>query len=129
MRVIRSREWRIYLPPNNSVKQLKLEAYELRSCVFINDKNGGWIVKPLPVEAQLSCIYGIAMDDYDGDGKMDLLTGGNFYQSKPEVGIYDASYGLLLKGDGNGDFGAMKSDRSGFFFKRSNQKYHYNKCR
>jgi len=98
-------------------KATKLEAYELRSCVFINDKKGGWIVKPLPVEAQLSCMYGIGMDDYDGDGKMDLLTGGNFYQSKPEVGIYDASYGSLLKGDGNGNFVAMNEKQSGLLLK------------
>jgi hypothetical protein len=98
-------------------KAVKLEAYELRSCVLINDKKGGYVVKPLPVQAQLSSVYGIGMDDYDGDGKMDLLTGGNFYQSKPEVGIYDASYGLLLKGDGKGEFVAMNSDRSGFFSK------------
>ena len=69
------------------------------------------------MEAQLSCIYGIGMNDYDGDGKMDLLAGGNFYQSKPEVGIYDASYGLLLKGDGKGGFVAMNSSYSGFFLK------------
>jgi enediyne biosynthesis protein E4 len=98
-------------------KAVKLEAYELRSCVFINDKKGGYIVKSLPVEAQLSSVYGIGMDDYDGDGKMDLLIGGNFYQSKPEVGIYDASYGQLLKGDGNGGFVAMNAEHSGFFSK------------
>ncbi|WP_394766963.1 hypothetical protein, partial [Ferruginibacter sp.] len=42
---------------------------------------------------------------------------GNFYQSKPEVGIYDASYGLLLKGDGKGNFKAIKANQSGFFIK------------
>ena len=26
------------------------------------------------------------------------------YQSNPEAGIYDASYGLMLKGDGTGNF-------------------------
>jgi hypothetical protein len=43
--------------------------------------------------------------------------GGNFYESKPEVGIYDASYGLLLKGDGKGGFAAVPATRSGFFVK------------
>jgi hypothetical protein len=32
---------------------------------------------------------------------MDIVLGGNFYESKPETGIYDASYGLLLKGNGS----------------------------
>ena len=39
--------------------------------------------------------------------------GGNFYQSKPEVGIYDASYGVLLKGDGKGNFTALTPQQSG----------------
>ena len=39
--------------------------------------------------------------------------GGNFYQSKPEVGIYDASYGVLLKGDGKGNFTAVNEKQSG----------------
>jgi hypothetical protein len=33
------------------------------------------------------------------------------------VGIYDASYGLLLKGDGEGSFAAVKEQQSGFFIK------------
>jgi len=43
--------------------------------------------------------------------------GGNFYQSKPEVGIYDASYGLLLKGDGKGKFKSETMEQSGINIK------------
>jgi hypothetical protein len=96
---------------------VKLDAYELRSCVFLNDGKGGFAKKALPGEAQFSPVYGISAGDYDGDGKMDLLVGGNFYESKPEVGIYDASYGLLLKGDGRGGWTPVPAARSGFFIK------------
>jgi hypothetical protein len=41
--------------------------------------------------------------------------GGNFYESKPEVGIYDASFGLALKGDGNGKFINIPTKQSGLF--------------
>jgi hypothetical protein len=58
-------------------------------------------------------MYGIASDDFDKDGNIDILMGGNFYQSKPEVGIYDASYGTLLKGDGKGNFVAAAAHQSG----------------
>ena len=88
-------------------KAIKLEAKEMRSSVIMNNKNGTFTLKPLPVEAQFSTVSGISVSDYDGDGKADILLGGNFYQSKPEVGIYDASYGLLLKGDGKGNFKAL----------------------
>jgi hypothetical protein len=95
----------------------KLEANLFESSVFVNNKNGGFNRQPLPPEAQFSPIYGITWLDYDGDGKKDLLLGGNFYESKPEVGSYDASYGLLLKGDDNGAFTSLSSMRSGILVK------------
>jgi hypothetical protein len=58
-------------------------------------------------------VYGIATGDVDGDGKEDIVLGGNFYESKPEVGIYDASYGVMLKGDEKGGFRAVKGPASG----------------
>ncbi len=96
-------------------KAIKLDAFTMQSSVFINNKNGTFTKKTLPTEAQLSPMYGIAADDFDKDGNLDILMGGNFYQSKPEVGIYDASYGVFLKGDGKGNFVAVHEDRSEFF--------------
>ena len=98
-------------------KAIKLEAKEMRSSVILNNRNGTFTVKPLPVEAQFSTVSGVAVNDYNGDGKADILLGGNFYQSKPEVGIYDASYGLLLKGDGKGNFVAIHTNQSGILVK------------
>ena len=96
---------------------LKLNAYEMRSSVLMNNRNGTFTVKPLPAEAQFSTVFGIVVKDYDGDGKKDILLGGNFYQSKPEAGIYDASYGLLLKGNGKGEFRAVSPQTSGIVIK------------
>jgi hypothetical protein len=98
-------------------KALKLEAYIMETSVFINNKNGSFTQKSLPIEAQFSPVFGIACDDYDGDGKKDIVLGGNFYEAKPEVGIYDASYGLLLKGDGKGNFAALSPEKSGIIVK------------
>ena len=98
-------------------KMDKLDAYEMQSCVLMNNRNGSFTMKVLPVEAQFSTVFGITVQDYDGDGKQDILLGGNFYQSKPEAGIYDASYGLLLKGNGKGDFTAVKPQTSGIMIK------------
>jgi hypothetical protein len=85
----------------------------MNTTVFINNTKGKFISKPLPVEAQISPVYAVAADDYDGDGNIDILLGGNLYQAKPEVGIYDASYGLMLRGDGKGNFSALTPQQSG----------------
>lgn len=103
--------------PEQLSKAVKLDAYELRSCVFLNTGKGSFVKKPLPMEAQLSSLYAMLSGDFDGDGKMDIIVGGNFYESKPEVGIYDACYGLLLKGDGQGGFITVPEQRSGILIK------------
>ncbi len=94
-----------------------LRAVMMQTSVFINNTKGAFTVKALPTEAQLSPVYGISVSDFDGDGKEDIVLGGNFYESKPEAGIYDAGYGLLLKGDGRGSFTALKAEKSGISIK------------
>ena len=92
---------------------VQLQAYTLASCLLLNNRTGSFIRKALPAQAQYSTMYGIAVDDFDADGKMDILMGGNFYQAKPEVGIYDATHCLMLKGNGKGDFVALPANQSG----------------
>ena len=89
----------------------------MQSSVIINNGNGSFTRKGLPTEAQLSPMYGISAGDFDDDGKIDIMMGGNFHESKPEAGIYDASYGVLLKGNGKGDFTALTPQKSGILVK------------
>jgi hypothetical protein len=54
--------------------------------------------------------------------------GGNLSRSKPETGIYSGSYGLVLKGDGHGNFNALSSTESGILIRgevRSFRKINY----
>jgi hypothetical protein len=73
-----------------------LEANELKSTLFINEGGFNFTATPLPQEAQLAPVYAIEDGDFDADGDLDLVLGGNLYRAKPEVGIYDASHGLYL---------------------------------
>jgi len=93
------------------------EVMNLSSSILINQGDGSFEVNSLPQEAQFAPIYAIQVMDINGDGKLDLLLGGNQYRSKPEVGIYDGSYGITLMGDGNGNFAAQDYRKSGFFVK------------
>jgi hypothetical protein len=90
-----------------------LEARTFASSVALNDGRGHFALHALPVEAQLAPIHAALADDYDGDGRVDLLVAGNFHGVPPSQGRYDASYGLLLRGTGAGRFAAVDMAASG----------------
>lgn len=96
---------------NNSIH---LDVYVLETSLFFNDGFGHFTRKSLPVEVQFSTILAAEVDDYNGDGNIDILLGGNLFNVKPEVGRYDASYGSFLLGDGRGGFNNVPSKLSGF---------------
>ena len=54
-------------------------------------------------------------DDFDGDGNLDVLMNGNDYSTSVGIGQYDAFYGLLLKGDGAGNFKPLSMLESGIY--------------
>jgi hypothetical protein len=93
---------------------IDLKVYELSTSFIINQGNGNFVLQPLPVEAQLSPVFGIHTEDINNDGNLDILLGGNLYFVKPEVGRYDASYGSCLMGNGDGSFQILKPKDSGF---------------
>ena len=81
---------------------VKDTAMVLGSCVLWNEGPEGFRLELLPVEAQVSPVYAAMAADFTGDGRQDVLLGGNFYRAKPDVGRYDASYGVLLEGRPDG---------------------------
>jgi hypothetical protein len=100
--------------PDQLQKSIRLDAFRLETCLFINDGTGHFTLKSLPDEVQFSPVFAAAIGDYTGDGIPDLLMGGNFFNAKPETGRYDASYGSFLKGDGKGGFALIPPKVSGF---------------
>jgi hypothetical protein len=94
---------------------LRLKATELRSCYFRNDGEGKFTMVPLPLEAQVSALNGMVADDFDADGNLDLLINGNDFGTDVSIGRYDALNGLLLKGNGKGDFSPLSIARSGIY--------------
>lgn len=89
-----------------------LEADTFASSVALNNGNGTFSLHPLPVEAQFAPVYASIADDFDGDGRPDLLLAGNFFGVPPVIGRYDASYGLLLHGKGDGSFDSVDMQAS-----------------
>lgn len=94
---------------------LILRANNFSSAYCRNDGDGKFTLVPLPFMAQLSALNGMASDDFDGDGNLDIVMNTNDYGSEVTTGRYDALNGLLLKGDGKGNFIAQSILESGIF--------------
>ena len=92
---------------------LQLSANNLQSGYLRNDGNGKFTMIPLPLQAQVSVINGMLVDDFDDDGNPDVLLSGNDYGTEVRVGRYDAFNGLVLKGDGKGGFTPLRMTESG----------------
>ncbi len=92
---------------------VKAEMFE--SSYIMNNGNGEFTITSLPTEAQVSPIFGMTTSDVDEDGNLDVLLVGNFYPNEVATGRYDASIGLMLKGDGTGQFTSIRATESGLF--------------
>lgn len=67
------------------------------------------------MEAQFSKVQSIVTDDFDQDGKLDIVLTGNFFGYRTQLGDSDASLGLYLKGIGDGSFKVINPSNSGLF--------------
>jgi enediyne biosynthesis protein E4 len=100
-------------PRDQLEKATVLEAHQFASAIALNKGNGSFDLRPLPAEAQFAPVYATMAQDFDGDGRVDILLGGNFDGVTPLLGRYDASYGLLLRGDGTGGFASVDLAETG----------------
>ena len=91
---------------------LNLTCYTLESCWWEN-QNGKFVRRELPIQAQISVVQGILVDDFNSDGLKDILLAGNKYGFEVECGRCDASNGALLLGDGKGNFTFLENTKSG----------------
>jgi enediyne biosynthesis protein E4 len=81
-----------------------LEAYDFATSVAVNKGNGTFELRALPSAAQFAPVRAVIADDLEGNGRVDLLLAGNDFGVPPIFGRYDASQGVLLRGDGIGRF-------------------------
>jgi hypothetical protein len=83
------------------------------SSLFLNDGQGKFKTMSLPVEAQFSPVYSIHSMNINNDDIPDIILGGNQSNTRVSTGKFDALYGLILIGKGNGQFTTMDPVTSG----------------
>jgi len=103
------------LSPDQIKNSVRLKANYLQSAFLRNDGNGKFTMIPLPKQAQVSVLNGIVVEDFDGDGNLDVAINGNDYGTEVSQGRYDALNGLVLRGDGKGNFESMTILQSGIY--------------
>lgn len=100
----------------NLKSALHYTATKFESVYMENKGNGSFSFTPLPPEAQMAPINDMVVADFDKDGNLDLVIGGNKLHTEVETTSYDAGKGLFLRGKGDGSFEAYtKIEDSGIF--------------
>ena len=83
---------------------LALQAYHFESVYLENKGKEGFMMHELPLEAQFAPIFGMQTGDFNADGHLDVLAVGNSFATEVQTGRYDAMGGVLLLGNGKGQF-------------------------
>ena len=94
----------------------KLTADFLHTVWFENTPKG-MLMHSLPVQADYAPVHAIWTDDFDHDGNVDILLGGNIEHTRIKIGKVDANHGILLKGNGKGDFEYVDQLKAGLNIK------------
>ncbi|PCJ96503.1 MAG: hypothetical protein COA50_06900 [Flavobacteriaceae bacterium] len=94
---------------------LHFVANTFASTYFENNGSGSFNSQPLPNLAQFSSVNDIQISDFNLDGNLDMILGGNLYASEIETPRNDASYGVFMAGDGKGKFVPQSPFESGLY--------------
>ena len=102
--------------PNEQLRgSMRQQVTTSESVLMKNNGANGFELSPLPLAAQLAPVQSIAVEDFDKDGHLDALLGGNFHEVQPAIGKMDASYGTFLKGQGDGTFEVVENRDCGLW--------------
>lgn len=102
------------IAPYDTTGMLVLNLKHPMTSYIENLGDGKFAIGALPRSAQFAPVNGLQVDDVDSDGNLDLILIGNDFGNEIISGRYDALNGLVLLGDGKGDFQALTSLESGF---------------
>ena len=95
------------------LKDAKTLKATILETIYLENTGEGFRTRVLPKEAQFSPVYTMEVIDYNNDGHDDLIVAGNQSSIRIRIGVIDANFGLILEGDGKGNFKAVPRAQSG----------------
>ena len=99
--------------PAQELRDATVKEARLFASVYVENRGDStFAVEPLPTRAQLAPVYGILAHDLTGNGRREVMLGGNFYGVRSRQGRYDASYGTILQRDQTGHWSALPPGES-----------------
>jgi hypothetical protein len=102
------------LAPHDTSEMMVLKATHAHSSYIENKGEGKFEIRSLPDLVQVAPINGMVVLDANDDGNLDVAMVGNDYGNEVFSGRYDACTGIVLLGDGRGNFKVTSSLTSGF---------------
>lgn len=90
-----------------------LHTNTLESSLFLNHGDRQFKRVSLPIFSQISPIFDFVIDDFNKDGNLDFIAGGNLFGTRVRLGRNSSSKVELFFGNGDGTFNQVPYDRSG----------------
>ncbi len=103
-----------FFQPYDTAGMLILDVNYPQTSYIENLGNGKFKLKTLPRLTQFAPVNGQQFDDVDNDGNLDIILVGNDFGNEIISGRYDALNGVVLLGDGKGEFHPLSTLESGF---------------
>ncbi|TAH05775.1 MAG: VCBS repeat-containing protein [Sphingobacteriales bacterium] len=100
--------------PENLIKSSDVRVVnDAHSYIAWNEGQGKFSISALPTIVQLSSLNAVLAKDLNGDGKVDLILGGNLTSFQPQFSRIDASYGHVLINKGSRQWEVLNMQKSG----------------
>ncbi|MEZ4775120.1 MAG: VCBS repeat-containing protein [Bacteroidia bacterium] len=94
-----------------------LNARTFATSYIENLGNNQFRLTPLPIQAQVSPVYAITLEDVNADQYPDIILAGNLSGTRVKLGAYDGNHGVILAGNGNGTFSTINPMHAGLKIK------------
>ncbi|PXX24008.1 FG-GAP-like repeat-containing protein [Arenibacter sp. ARW7G5Y1] len=100
-------------PDEQLIKGYHAQVQTLASSI-LHLKDDIYVISELPESLQYAPIKAFAINDFNSDGDVDVVSAGNFYGYQPSMGRLDASYGDFLTLENENEFNIVPFEKTGF---------------